>query len=390
MYKKSLQVRFDKKTFPKGIPSYLNSGTVQVNMLQALLMLGSVTVPNGLSVASPATFWAWIRYFSAISPQSVLRITNPFVDLDPHLKTVLSDDFGVAVTTQWLSDSVSGFKQVVDGRRFILNYAHLLTHTPPPTKKIGPRKSPDFVVMDAAGKWHVIECKGTQTSPAHSVRQLKRAREQKGAIEISPKLKGLSLAAGLYLASEKSGAVSRIMVHDPETPEPLIRIDNADVALRAARRVTTARYFGLAGLPQLAYEAAFAQTDDTRLQSLFNVDELARSALPQSERLNTVYDELRASRQTFVADGHEYSGRQVSVEIPWPSNGYEPRRITVRQGIRAQYLESMRDESQARVLHSVEATSMDAIGDEPLSVSENETGASIRQGKLFISTISFD
>ena len=203
IHKKNLQVRLDKRTFPKGIPRYLKSETVEINMLQALLMLGNVTVPNGVSVASPAMFWAWIRYFSAISPQAVLRITNPFVDLDPHLKTVLSDDFGVAVTMQWLSDRLGGFKQVVDGRRFILNYARLLTHTPPATKKVGPGKSPDFVVLDAAGKWHVIECKGTQTSPAHSVRQLKRAREQKSAIDISPKLKGLSLAAGLYLASEK-------------------------------------------------------------------------------------------------------------------------------------------------------------------------------------------
>jgi hypothetical protein len=84
MHTKSLQVRLDKKTFPKGIPKNLKSGSVQVNMIQALLMLGSVTVPNGLSVASPAIFWAWLRYFSAVSPQSALRITNPFVDLDPH------------------------------------------------------------------------------------------------------------------------------------------------------------------------------------------------------------------------------------------------------------------------------------------------------------------
>ena len=180
------------------------------------------------------------------------------------------------------------------------------------------------------------------------------------------------------------------MVHDPETREPLVRVENASVAMHAARRVTTARYFALSGLPQLAYEAAFVQTDDARLQSLFSQDELARSTLPQAERLDTVYEELQASRPTFVVDGHEYSGRQVSVEIPLPYSGYEPRRITVSQGIRAQYLESIRAEPPTDVLESVEATSGEVVGSEAISFTESESGASIRQGHLFISTISFD
>jgi hypothetical protein len=291
---------------------------------------------------------------------------------------------------QWLSDSVKGFKQVVDGRRFVLNYAHLLTHTPPHTKKVGPSKAPDFVVMDAAGKWHVIECKGTQTSPKHSATQLKRACEQKAAIEISPALKGSSLAAGLYLASEKSGAVSQILVHDPETPEPLIRIENSDIALRAARRVTTARYFALSGLPQLAYETAFAETGDSRLQSLFSEFELARSTLPQSDRITTIVEELGARRQEFEIDGDLYSGRRVSVEIPWPSDAYRPRRVTVRQGIRTQSLEAIRTESRASLIESTDELAKYAMGDETIAFTEKESEAAIRQGQLFISSISFD
>jgi hypothetical protein len=136
MLYKTLQVRIDKKTFPTGIPGYLKSGSQIIDTRQALIMLGNFTIPNGLSVASPAIYWAWIRYFAAISPNATLQITKPFVDLDPHLKSVLSDDFGVAMTMQWLSDSVKGFKQVVGGRLFILNYAYLLKHVPPPAKCI--------------------------------------------------------------------------------------------------------------------------------------------------------------------------------------------------------------------------------------------------------------
>ena len=390
MLYKTLQVRIDKKTFPTGIPGYLKSGTQNIDIRQALIMLGHFTIPNGLSVASPAIYWAWIRYFAAISPHSTLQITKPFVDLDPHLKSVLSDDFGVAMTMQWLSDSVRGFKQVVGGRLFILNYAYLLKHVPPPAKKVGPQKSPDFVVLDGANMWHVIECKGTQSSPTHSTQQLKRARQQKGAVEIKATFKGSSLAAGLYLASESSGKLSGIVVQDPENPEPLIRVENADIAYRAACRVTTARCFGLAGMPQLAYEAAFAETDDARLQDLFTAYERTRSQLPLSQRIDTALTELGTTRQEFAIDGELYSGRQISLEIPWPSNGYQPRRVTVKQGIHTQYLDAIRRESRGNLLESIDEASRESIGDEPLSFTENEYDASLRQGRLFICTIQFD
>jgi hypothetical protein len=391
MFDKTLQVRLDKKTFPKKrVPTYLKSGTVEINMLQALLMLGNVTVPNGASIASPAIFWAWIRYFSALAPHSELRITTPFADLDPHVKTLLSDDFGVAVTTQWLSDCVGGFKQVVDGRRFILNYAHLLAHKSPPAKKTGPRKSPDFVVLDASGKWHVIECKGTQTSLRHSVGQLDRACEQKGAIEIQKNLKGTRLAAGLYVVSENSGKVSTISVQDPREEKPLILLEDAAVALRAARRVTSARCFGLAGLPQIAFEAAATPAEDARLRNLFNEEELARGSLSTPERVRSVTAELTATRQRFEADGDEYSGRRVSVDIPWPSTGYEPRRVTVQQGIRAKYVDALRKEKGPNVLESIEEIAQEAIGNEPIGFSKTEAGGRLRQGNFFIATINFD
>jgi hypothetical protein len=258
------------------------------------------------------------------------------------------------------------------------------------TKKVGPQKSPDFVVLDAANKWHVIECKGTQSSPAHSTQQLKRARQQKGAIEIKAAFKGSSLAAGLYLASESSAKLSRIVVQDPETPEPLIRVENADIAYRAACRVTTARCFGLAGMPQLAYEAAFAQTDDTRLQDLFTAYERTRGQLPLSQRIDNALTELGMTRHEFAVNGELYSGRQISLEIPWPQNGYRPRRVTVQQGIRAQYLEAIRGQSRGNLLESIEDTSRDSIGDDPLSFTEKEYDASLRQGQLFICTIKFD
>jgi hypothetical protein len=78
--------------------------------------------------------------------------------LDPHQKGILSDDFGVAVSTQWLSDQLGGFSSVVDGRRFMLQFADLIQQRKSPKAKVGPSKAPDFVIQDNNGRWHILEC----------------------------------------------------------------------------------------------------------------------------------------------------------------------------------------------------------------------------------------
>ena len=127
----------------------------------AFLMLGTLTMPDLLSPASPARFWAWLRYYLAPTIASDLRITLDFAGIDPHQKGILSDDFGVALSTQWLFDRFGGFGDIVDGRRFMVQFAHLLPKkSKPATAKVGPSKAPDFVIKDLRGKWHVLECKG--------------------------------------------------------------------------------------------------------------------------------------------------------------------------------------------------------------------------------------
>jgi hypothetical protein len=94
MLKKKVDVRVDANTFSNRVVPLGLQGppTVDIDISAALLMLGSITVPGGLTRASPARYWAWIRYFSAISAAPDLRIIGPFVDLDLHQKTILSDD----------------------------------------------------------------------------------------------------------------------------------------------------------------------------------------------------------------------------------------------------------------------------------------------------------
>src|SRR5438094_451571 len=108
MLNKNIEYQVDSKTFPsQQIPRNLRvPSPISVDLGLALLMLGSVTVPGGFTSASPAGFWAWVRYLSAISTSRWLRITGPFADLDPHQKSILSDDFGVAIATTWFANAV--------------------------------------------------------------------------------------------------------------------------------------------------------------------------------------------------------------------------------------------------------------------------------------------
>ena len=62
-------------------------------------MLGKLTTPIHASGVSLSEHWAWIRYLQAVNgKKSHLTITRAFSGLDPHQKTILSDDFGVGVS----------------------------------------------------------------------------------------------------------------------------------------------------------------------------------------------------------------------------------------------------------------------------------------------------
>jgi hypothetical protein len=108
MIKKTIEIEVDTTTWPRGVtvPPQLAgaTGSSTLDLGSAFLMLGTLTMPDLLSPASPARFWAWLRYYLAPTVASDLRIAMDFAGLDPHQKGILSDDFGVALSTQWLFD----------------------------------------------------------------------------------------------------------------------------------------------------------------------------------------------------------------------------------------------------------------------------------------------
>ena len=101
MFIKELSVVVDQSSWgSKPIPLSLSSAPATHNMdvKKALVMLGTLTLPSLISPASPARLWAWLRYFLALASDGDFRITRDFSELDPHLKGILSDDLGVAIS----------------------------------------------------------------------------------------------------------------------------------------------------------------------------------------------------------------------------------------------------------------------------------------------------
>jgi hypothetical protein len=314
-----------------------------IDLASAFLMLGTLTTPDLLSPASPARFWAWLRYFLAPAPTNDLRITMDFAGLDPHQKGILSDDFGVAVSTQWLYDRFGGFADIVDGRRFILQFSHLLpTSTKPRNAKVGPTKAPDFVIKDNSGKWHVLECKGTQSGRGWRNQFLRNALSQKQVIQIVGSMRGERLAAGLAISNEDDKHPTEMRIVDPDG-DPLITIGDqqSDEIDLAAHRIAIARAFGTVGLNEMAIELSLP-SDTGGAGDFLRPAETSRLRVRRSDRLGRARQQIQnRSLQRFAFRKAKYEGRTVEVD-DFQLDGQTPiKKITVRQGVNRDLIEEI-------------------------------------------------
>jgi hypothetical protein len=309
-------------------------------------MLGTLTMPNLLSPASPALFWAWLRYYLApVEGIDELRITMDFADLDPHQKGILSDDFGVAISTQWLFDRFGGFTDIVDGRRFILQFAHLLRRRQKSTAKVGPSKAPDFVLRDSTGRWHVLECKGTQSGRGTRNTLLKNALSQKQVLQIIGAIRGERLAAGLSIANEQTRGGTHLRIVDPDVPEPLITLgdDQTNFIQRKAHRIAVARALGLIGLGEMAVELSLPPEVGSA-EEFLRPSEISRIRASRPDRYGRATRQLRDRRLVSMEDGHRhYEGRRVQFELPVTGRDLPFNEIIVRQGVNRELLRELAD-----------------------------------------------
>jgi len=364
-----------------------------MDIAKALFMLGELTIPNGMSRASPARIWAWIRYFSAVATTDDLRITEPFVELDPHQKGILSDDFGVALSMCWLFDRLNGFSEVVDGRRFVLQFKSHLQRQKRNTPKVGAGKCPDFVIRDSAGKWHTIECKGTQSSSGYRNQQMKIARVQKKCIDIIDSLKGFSLAGGVFLAPEThADERSNILIVDPEV-EPYVTIEPSTLteAKRITRRLAVSRALGLAGAGRLSDELSLPP-DMGDYAELLTFGERARLSRPRHVRIHDAAEEIRLGIGSRVESGNvAYRGRSVDIEIPgdeFSRNTGGCKRVRIQQGVSEEFVDALLSHP-GDIIDNIDGEADRFLTKTTIDLKSTEGETLLRQGTFYFARMEF-
>jgi hypothetical protein len=298
-----------------------------INFLRAMLLLGTVTVPAGIPRWGMSTNWAMVRYLTMLDESSPsLRLHPAISDLDPHLKTVLSDDWGVALSLQWL-DSQFRYLQKENGLSLLkrLQRDGLATYNGP-SKRRGPSKCPDFICTDKQGKLHIIECKGTQESKTKLARQLQDGRSQKRNVIFMDESQFVSqrLVVGVAIARSDDKWDSVLRIEDPtpnrEKPHFFVKLSNLNDLLIELKIGTLARTLRLSGETQLLRKILRKEYEE--------------------------YDfGLLSTRSTerFVNFAGEWQGSVERTRMPIGLllNNRPIRWVTVRHGIRPEVLESL-------------------------------------------------
>ncbi|MFA9596156.1 hypothetical protein [Citrobacter telavivensis] len=325
---RELEILIDQNTWPKKnklphFPKSFHNGSIidNINIPSMLLMIGYLTTPTSSTGVSLSEFWAWIRYLSAVTNDKDMRLTDSFYALDAHQKTILSDDFGMGVPMLWLMSSLS-LNQIVDGNYFIQKIAASVNAKSVRTGKRGPNKTPDFVAKDHYGDWHVIECKGTQSGPEYSDKQLgikgKKGTGgivQKKSIVFPTGHTGQRLACGLSIGIENRSS-SLLKIVDPEPDEPFeVDEQNMIYAEDAITRGAISKYLRLSGLEITAERIAapLGRTPDVNRYKSRTAESHRVEWVKEREQRS--YFELRQFLDTQKIKKH-FNGRERVIELP--------------------------------------------------------------------------
>ena len=267
-----------------------------------LLIIGFLTTPIDPAGVSLREFWAWVRYLHAISDDPDLRGKDLFADLDPHQKTILSDDFGMGVPICWLINR--------------------------------------------------LQCKGTQSGSRYRDLQLGEAGPpmsgavaQKRSITFPSWNTGQRLACGLRIGIHGGAEQSSLRVVDPVGDEELV-VGEGHLAFArdAIIRGTYARSLRLAGFEAASLTVSSPYGPFPLSRPMTGTAGQARREIVRQMR-DLATDELKArtTRTLFKSAGERYRGRQINFDLPVPvkSDGRDIRSVRVRHGVNARFLNEL-------------------------------------------------
>jgi hypothetical protein len=208
--------------------------SIDLSLARALRLLAIATAPSPGSRYQPGSHWASAKYATAIDPRILpsgpqLAIANAGIrDLDPHQKTVLADDIGVALALAAI-DSSYGIDGLSDCYALWLSSELLLASGGKH------RRMPDFVLLlrkPLGGSKHVLlECKGS-TLQTSADSQLTAACKQLANVSSLSGITCTSIPKVAIAAKIRPGSQVELHVSDP--PEEFAFPDDFDNKLRAS------------------------------------------------------------------------------------------------------------------------------------------------------------
>jgi hypothetical protein len=254
--KRSLEVSLDPSTWiSKPVPTALKAsvGIRDVDVRIALLFTALCTRPPLCHGFDLSDFWAWLRYIPAIAATSDLRLLDAWTDIDPHQKSVLSDQLGVGFTTQYIAEmflcgefvDTNYVANVLDPKHFRLGKQ----------AKTGPRKSPDYIAQLPNGEYIVVECKGAQSSRKSLMTAFESGRKQKKNLTTRGRKRiSDALIAGLFIPQSKSKEQALIHLEDPTwvAIDDLLSERGEGAVRDAVDRTALAKNLALCNVPEAA------------------------------------------------------------------------------------------------------------------------------------------
>jgi hypothetical protein len=263
MLRRRVSVSITRSTWPSGssqpqrLRRYLGNRLIDVD--RPLLCIALVNRPPALRGFDLGDTWAWLRYRPALAAHPGLRLRQEWTDIDPHQKTVLSDEMGVGFVSYYLARRLDF--------RYFGNTAYVGNVLMPNVlwfrrrARRGPAKLPDFVAIGGDGCVNAVECKGSQTS----FRALRAAMEnggpQKGNLGIPQSIRGTQIVGGLFVPQWGNDDTARLHFIDPPLKIPGILGDvEPHLFIMAVARIFLAKHFALLGFADLALRIATTPT----------------------------------------------------------------------------------------------------------------------------------
>lgn len=300
--------------FPRALARV--TGPFSVHLLLMLQRLGELTTPVLTPQSGVARLWPLLRYLHAVADTAGLRLRDGWRDTDPHQKAVASDDLGVGLGMTVLYDTFD-YVACVDGRAFLHRLAQhgLLASDDGMPPKVGTMKMADFAAVDSAGKFHLIECKGTQHSRTALDKAVADGRAQKLSLVCSSRgaerrLIGQRLVMGTQLMLENAVMPTRVVVSDPapDREAPVVLAPRVPLAtlVESAIRLDIARAIGAAGAERTAI--AIAQSDRP-------FDAPALEGPEQRQRAQAAFAEDEDGLESFFEYDDGWVGERVTVPL---------------------------------------------------------------------------